>query len=337
MSGKSYRPSRRAILSAIPAAGLAVMAPAAAQTPKGTAKAPSKLDGIKPENGKPEGLKAGTGKQDGAKQGQEGGVKVPPKDIWPAGLERLQGTYVFVQVASPGGLWESYSPTDGASTRKQVSINELPAAFREKLLDAELTISDVKLPTEIDASQKESPSKRGMLRYYDENATGKLRLRNLPGIGGDGEDKGAYNGPVEFHLNHQSHSNPSAVGIFQQRMNQEPTWGAAAIDYADLEAVAIPLDKPDGLTPKSPNGEKGKPAAPKPGAQGKEGEQPDHEVPAVIGNARVLRYGMEIIVFVEWLEENEKGRRQINGAVRLFRKDALPSTIPVGRPPKSIT
>src|SRR5688572_14347065 len=72
---------------------------------------------------------------------------VEPASIWQAGLARMAGRYVFAQVASPGGLWETYTPANGGTvTRKQVSINEVPPAFRSGLLAAQITISDLKLP-----------------------------------------------------------------------------------------------------------------------------------------------------------------------------------------------
>src|SRR4051812_10258548 len=68
--------------------------------------------------------------------------KIDAAAIWPAGLEKLAGRYVFAQVASPGGLWERTLPVPaGGTAPRQVSLNEIPAAFREKLTHASITIS----------------------------------------------------------------------------------------------------------------------------------------------------------------------------------------------------
>ena len=64
--------------------------------------------------------------------------KIDPKTIWPAGVQALSGRYQFVQVASPGGLWAR----TGSNVR-QVSLNELPAAFRDRLRKAELVVADL--------------------------------------------------------------------------------------------------------------------------------------------------------------------------------------------------
>ena len=217
--------------------------------------------------------------------------KPAPNPIWQAGLQQLAGRYIFVQVASPGGLWERFTPKQGLSTSRQVSINELPSALRDRLTKAEIVISDLKLPTQIEADERESPSKRGKLRFYNETGHGRLVMRNLPGIGGNTGDAGEYSGPVTFHIEHRGHSNPSISGILLQRINQEATWGVAAIDFADLTATAPPK---------------------------KEGE----EAEIVIGNARILRSGVEIFAFMEWRTEAADGERTVTGAVRLARRDA---------------
>src|SRR5262249_61148040 len=114
----------------------------------------------------------------------------------------------------------------GGLVYQQVSIKELPAPFRAKISHAEITISDLKLPGMAEAVQRQSPSKRGMLRFYSEVVEGRLQMKGLPGIRGVDGDTGAYSGPVEFHLDHQSHSNPSVSGVLHQRIAQEPTCGA---------------------------------------------------------------------------------------------------------------
>jgi len=249
---------------------------------------------------KPGGARAAAVPAAPATPAPEGGAKVDAQRIWPANLERIAGRYTFSQVASPGGLWERGAGPDGVEVRRQVSINEVPAAFRDKLLNAEVVISDLKSPRRVEASERLSPSKRGMLRFYEEEGLGSVVVRNIPGINGQDEEHD-YSGPVIFHLQHQSHSNPSVNGVLQQRGNEEATWGAATLDSATLTANTIPKDEKD------------------------EGD-------SIITNARILRSGVEIFAFVEWTEKDETSRRLINGSIRLVRrvedmprKDAVPS------------
>jgi hypothetical protein len=211
--------------------------------------------------------------------------------VWPAGLERLAGRYVFAQVASPGGLYDRFTPKDGKEVVRQVALPHLPAALREKLQAAEIVISDLALPSQIGAEERVSPSKRGKLRFYTESAAGKLVLRNLPGIGGASGCAGEHTGPVVFRLEHSSHSNPSVSGVLMQRKHEEPTWGVATLDHASL-AAAIP------------------------------GENPDDEGHPILTNARVLRSGIEIFAYVEWTGEDTDGTHSIRGAVRLVREGA---------------
>lgn len=219
--------------------------------------------------------------------------KVDAKRIWPADLERISGRYTFIQVASPGGFWERTTGPNGEETRRQVSLNEVPAAFREKLQNAEIIISDLKSPRRIDASERLSPSKRGMLRFYVEEGLGNVSVRNLPGVNG-ADEAHDYSGPVLFRIEHQSHSNPSVSGILTQRGSEESTWGAATLDSANLTASTLPKDEKD------------------------EGE-------SIITNARILRSGVEIFAFVEWNEREGNTSRFITGSVRLVRRpDAAP-------------
>lgn len=256
------------------------------------------------------------------------GMKADPKVIWPAGLEKLAGRYVFLQVASPGGLWENSLTSRDI---RQVSINEVPEAFRQKLTHAEIVISDLQLPTEVEGEERDSPSGRGKLRFYTESVIGKLTLRNLPGIGGEDQDKGEYSGPVVFQLDHQLHSNPSVFGVLQQRLQQEPTWGAATLDYADLSATSIPPEAPKGEkgdkekpAPQSGKGAKeskpGKAKKPAAGDNGAKPEPHEDEGDLVIANARVLRSGIEIFAFVEWTEGRKK---RYVGSVRLMRAESV--------------
>jgi hypothetical protein len=232
---------------------------------------------------------------------QPGPGTADPKAIWPAGLDKLAGRYVFVQVASPGGLWErSFTVKKGEPATRQVSMNEIPRALRDRLTRAEIIISDLTLPTMVEASERLSPSGRGMLRYYSETTTGKLVMRNVPGIGGVDGETGDYTGTVVFKLDHQGHSNPSVSGVLVHRMRQEPTWGAATLDYADLQATALPkVEAKDG-----------KPA------------EPDEEGQTVIANARILRSGVEIFAFVDWTDKDRKGkpRAAYTGSIRLLRQ-----------------
>jgi hypothetical protein len=239
---------------------------------------------------------------------------VNPSSIWPAGLATLAGKYVFVQVASPGGLW--LNPARGPA--RQVSINEVPPALRSRLLKAEITISDLKLPTVVEASERQSPTRRGNLRGYDEATEGRLVLRNLPGIGGDDEDRGDFSGRVEFALEHMSHSNPSVAGVLLQRIQQEMTWGAATLDFATLMAVPLPPERPAGAAAAAvPAGGSGaaqrRPATP--------AAQEEFDPLPVIANARVLRSGIEIIALVKWRDPASRGL--YHGSVRLARADEL--------------
>lgn len=283
--------------------------------------------------------------------------------IWPAGLQRIAGRYVFSQVASPGGLWERTESAKGTQRSRQVSLNEVPAAFRQRLTTAEIVISDLELPTLIEASQRESPSKRGMLRFYSETTIGKVQVKNLPGIAGRDGDAGTFTGRVLLRLEHQSHSNPSVAGILQQRLQAEPTWGVAALDYADLSASSIPPPPAEGADPGGPAAKPGsapekkpqagakpagklpdkgkpaaaRPAAPKPG----EKEHPEHEEDLegqpIITNARVLRGGIEIFAFVEWETRTGGTTQRIYGSVRLLRNEAAaPAASPRTKPPVSV-
>lgn len=211
-----------------------------------------------------------------------------PRTLWPAGLERIAGRYRFAQVASPGGLW-----METGKEKRQVSLHELSPAMQERLKSAEIVIAELKLPSVVEASQRLSPAKRGMLRYYSESAPGKLTLKGLPGVGGEQDDKGEYEGPVLFTVEHASHSNPSVAGVLNQRRQQETTWGAATLDFADLGATPVPA----------------------------EGGEPGEEVHAVVGNARILRSGVEIFAFVNWTERTDDGtEKRYTGSVRLERQ-----------------
>jgi len=212
-----------------------------------------------------------------------------PKAIWPADLARVAGTYRYAQVASPGGFWVSGEGTQ----QTQASINEVPAGLRSQLLQAEVIIADLKLPGTVSAQERLSPSKRGKLRFYTEAAIGRLAMKGLPGVSGGAEDRGAFAGPVQFQIDHSSHSNPSVSGILTLRQQQERTWGVATVDYADLTA-----------TPLLPNG-----LAPEDGS-------------AAMMNARILRSGVEIFAYIEW---EERGKRYV-GSVRLQKAAPTPAT-----------
>jgi hypothetical protein len=215
-------------------------------------------------------------------------LKVEPASIWPAGLEKLAGRYTYVQVASPGGLWEAFP-----GHRKQISIDDLSAESQGRLRSAEIVISGLRGPSKVEASERVSPSKRGKLRYYEESADGRLVVRHLPGIAGSDGNEGDFSGPVTFTLIHNSHSNPSILGVFQTRLQQESTWGAATLDYADLGATPLVADA-----------------------------KPDQELPAAIANARVLRSGVEIFAFVNWTEKRADAEHVFTGAVRLSKQRA---------------
>lgn len=273
---------------------------------------------------------------------------VDPKTIWPASLDKLAGKYVFMQVASPGGLWERAAGANGKMQFRQVSINEVPAALREKLTHAELTLSDV-AASAVEASERTSPSGRGKLRFYSESATGKMVARGLPGLTSRDKDNGSFSGPVVFHLEFNGHSNPSVSGVLQTRIRQEMTWGAATLDYADLAAEVAQPDPPaegaaagaKGAAP-APAAKSTKPASPgsraeKP-APGKDAPVKDKAAPGadahdeaetVLTNARILRSGVEIFVYVEWEDKDKKGLpRLYNGTVRLIRAELLKVAAP---------
>jgi hypothetical protein len=218
---------------------------------------------------------------------QDAPVRVDPKVIWQADLAKLAGRYGFAQVASPGGLWLKEEGKD-----RQVSIGELPPALRERFENAEIVISDLQLPGTVEAADRESPSKRGRLRFYNESAIGRLSMRGLPGIGGAQQDEGNFAGPVLFQIDHAGHSNPSVSGVLTLRQQQERTWGVATVDYADLSAAAL-----------LPNGKPGEDDSP------------------VMMNARILRSGVEIFAYVEW---TEAGRRY-QGSLRLARRQPTPA------------
>ncbi len=249
--------------------------------------------------------------------------------IWPANLQKIAGRYVFAQVASPGGLWETFTPKKGDPTHRQVSLNELPAAFRNRLLKAEITISQLQAPTVVQANQRLSPSKRGMLRFYSEAGMGRVEVKNLPGVAGRDGDTGNFKGPVALRLEHQSHSNPSVNGVLYQRLQAEKTWGAATLDYADLLAHSLPpAPKPESgkAAPEGAGAAKEEKEA-KEAKEDKEEHEDEHAGETVLTNARILRSGVEIFAFVEWTEKTNKGDRRIMGSVRLMKQDdAKPQT-----------
>lgn len=225
--------------------------------------------------------------------------------VWPVALADLQGEFRFVQVASPGGLWLRLRKAQGGTVR-QISLHEAPAEFRKKLEGAVLELRNVQRVGPIEVSDERSPSGRGTIRRYTENGSGSLVLKGIPGIGGESGDSGEHTGPVELELSHTSHSNPSPSGIFRLRLSQEPTWGAATIDYADLVAVAPPSARRQPASLQQP------------------GQEEDAEPLIVVGNARVMRSGYEIFAFVQWLKEERDQLVDIVGAVRLLRSDLYP-------------
>lgn len=230
-------------------------------------------------------------------KGQLDGEKPDPKTIWEGGLEKLAGTYRFVQVASPGGLWERTSDKDGKAKVRQLSINEAPAALREQILKSEIVISDLVTPTQKQSDARVSPSGRGVLRFYAETTTGKLTMKGLPGVGLDSEMGREFTGPVTFALEHQSHSNPSVSGILLLRGQTESTWGAATIDFATLTA---------GTAPPANN--------------------PEADGMVVIANARSLRSAIEIFSYVEWRIGEGIQEVLITGSIRLGKVGEAPGS-----------
>ncbi len=224
----------------------------------------------------------------------DGNQPVDPRTLWEGGLERLAGRYVFHQIASPGGLWEHTDRKDGTRTQRQVSINEIPADFREKLQKAELIISDLKLPTMVQGDARKSPSGRGVLRFYAETSPGRLQVRNIPGASLDEQGSLNFDGPVTYRLEHQSHSNPSVGGVLIVRQNSERTWGAATLDFADLNATALPAK-----------------------------DKPDTDPATILANVRVLRSAVEAFAFVEWTVQDADPPRKYLGSVRLAKVGVL--------------
>jgi hypothetical protein len=247
---------------------------------------------------------------DAAAQSETEGDSVDPKRIWPTSLTEMAGTYKFLQVGSPGGLWEYLTPSELGQPRKyrQVSINELPEAFRERLLKAEVVISDIQEPSEVSANERLSPAQRGQLRFYREEAPATVAVRFIPGIAGTDEQPDEFQGRVMLRLEHQSHSNPSISGLLHQRQRQEQTWGVATMDYADLTAFTVP---PEGADPDEEDGG------------------------LVITNARVMRGGMDIFAFVEWIDTSDGSHRAYYGSIRLVRD--MPDLPPPARPGEQIT
>ena len=225
---------------------------------------------------------------------------VNPQAMWFNGLDLVQGSFQFVQVASPGGLWLEDTLPDGHTRKTQISINETPALLREKLLNAKIELRVSPGSSIKTADQAPSPGPHGQppffgqLRHYDETARGTLVVQGLPGIGLIDGDAGEFQGAVDFTLSSSHHSDPSDVGVFQERFQGEMIWGAAAQsrNYADLSATKTAL------------GGNADPSA------------------QVLANARLLRGGREIISYVEWIDPTPPAgvtERKVRGSVRLFR------------------
>lgn len=231
-----------------------------------------------------------------------------PEQIWPAGLTRIAGTYRFIQIASPGGLWQKTS-TGGKVDTQQISLSQLPKPLREQLQKAEIQILNLETPTTIKASSEKSPGMGGMLRQYAEETPGRLVMRGLPGIGSTEGDTGNFSGMVIFGMDHSSLTNPSVPGVLFTRAQTEATWGVATLDYGELVAQK-PLVK---------------------------GQPEDAEPDYPIFNARILRSGKEIFAFFQWTdpEMKKKGNfRQIWGTVRLLRAEADAALSAVPEPAK---
>jgi hypothetical protein len=226
-----------------------------------------------------------------------------PEQIWQAGLARIAGKYRFIQIASPGGLWQK-TVANGKEDLQQLSLSQLPKALREQLQKAEIQLLDLQTPTTVKASSEKSPGVGGMLRHYSEETAGRLVMRGLPGIGSTGGDSGNFGGEVIFAIDHTSLSNPSVPGVLFTRAQTEATWGVATLDYAELIAQKpLPKGQEDG----------------------------DPEYP--IFNARILRSGVEIFAFFQWTDPEAKKKgthREIWGTVRLLRAegDAAPPPPP---------
>jgi hypothetical protein len=217
-----------------------------------------------------------------------------PEQVWQAGLTRMAGKYRFIQVASPGGLWR-IRQTGDKRERDQVSLSQLPQAFRETLEKAEIQILDLQVPGEVSAQVGKSPGVGGMLRHYTEEARGKLVMRGLPGVADRERDTGEFSGEVVFGIDHTSLSNPTVPGVWLTRFRTEPTWGAATLDYADLTAMKVSPEAAEDADPEYP-----------------------------LFNSRILRSGLEIFAFVQWFDPSTGdgyAGDQYVGAVRLVRAD----------------
>jgi hypothetical protein len=260
----------------------------------------------------------------------EGDRPADPRTVWEGGLDRLVGKYVFAQVASPGGFWLRTPDGKGNYKYRQVSFTELPRELQTQLTRSEITISDLKEPIERHAKVRESPSKRGTLRYYTESASGRLVLKGLPGVGNLPAGKSEFAGEVTFLLEHSSHSNPSITGVLFQRNNQERTWGTATLDFADFQAfIPEKMGTSGGKDATDKKGPAPKPSAPAPqrgrgeaqDGNGKPASGEQEDVP-IVTNARTLRSALEIFVFIEFTEKVKGEERYYTGSVRLAKPGA---------------
>lgn len=227
----------------------------------------------------------------------------PPTLVWQADLDDIAGTYRFAQVSSPGGLW---NVRNNSAESRQVSINEVPQALRDKLLNAEIKISELGDRTIYEANEGPSPA-GNVLRDFMEARKARVTVKNLPGIdGGRTNDGPDFEGEVELEIFHSSvvRNVPARNSIIRGR--EEPTWGAAAVDYADLRAVA------------HAHSEEPAEAAPVEGESA--AEAPHAEDLPIIDNARVLRSGNEIIVSIYWIYmEGTESEALYRGSVRLVK------------------
>lgn len=224
------------------------------------------------------------------------------KVVWYSGLTESQGTYVYGQVATPGGLWREDQFPDGKVRAAQVTINDLPADLQKEVREARLEFKIQEATLKTEADQAKAPGPRGQapylghIRTFSQTAEGTLKMSGLPGVGGTIEDGGKFDGKVEIELRAILHTDPSDVGIFTERNQGETVWGVAAQtrNFADLLAHSEDAAKDD----------------------------------FALLNARMLRGGQEIVTYYEQKTKSPvegATARRYYGALRLVRVKEAPS------------
>ncbi len=218
------------------------------------------------------------------------------KVVWYHGLTETQGTYVYGQVATPGGLWREDQFPGGKIETTQVTLNDLPTDLQASIRAARLEFKIQEATLKTEADQVKAPGPRGQtpylghIRTFNQTAEGTLKMNGLPGVGGTSGDSGKFEGKVEIELRALLHTDPSDVGIFTERNQAERVWGVAAQtrNFADLLAHSGDASKDD----------------------------------FALLNARMLRGGQEIVTYYEQTTKSPvegASARRYFGALRLVR------------------